>query len=253
MPPSATRTGSAPYEKSTKQGDIWDLLQEKNMADYSIRIYQDSDYQIVREIFACGLLEHTSAAFRHTLSLSHIRFLLAVGSLVPLLTTGSIAISLMVVTIFLVILWFINRHIFTSYVQQSLGQDMLEIGKYYCQRDDCCFWVAESAGEVVGMVAAAPFCHPGDKKLMELKRLSVPKRHRGKGIAKALCRTVIDFARKRGFQALTLNTSVCQISSWKLYEKIGFRRTRTFFPNYYFAELIDLRDINYWYVLPTQD
>ncbi|XP_063781498.1 putative N-acetyltransferase 8B isoform X1 [Pseudophryne corroboree] len=223
------------------------------MADYSIRIYQNSDYQIVREIFECGLTEHTRTAFRHTLSLLHIRFLLAVGSLVPLLTTGSIAISLMVVTIFLVILWFINRHIFTSYVHQSLGQDMLDIGKYYCQWDDCCFWVAESAGEVVGTVAAAPFCHPGEKKLMELKRLSVPKNHRGKGIAKALCRTVIDFARKRGFQALTLDTSVCQISSWKLYEKMGFRRTRTFYPNYYFAEFIDFHDIYYQYDIPTKD
>ncbi|XP_075049882.1 N-acetyltransferase 8-like [Mixophyes fleayi] len=222
------------------------------MSDYYIRLYQDSDYKIVREIFACGIKEHTNVAFRHSLNLPHVWLLLVVASVLPLLTTGSLIISLMAVSIILVIIWSINRHIFTSYVQQSLVEDMLDIRKYYLQREGHCFWVAESAGEIVGTVAAAPLHHLCGKKQMELKRLSVPRRHRGKGIAKALCRTVIDFARKEGFEALNLDTSMCQISSWKLYEKMGFRRTQTCYPDYFFAKFLDFLNIYYQYDITTQ-
>ncbi|XP_072263070.1 probable N-acetyltransferase 8B [Pyxicephalus adspersus] len=148
-------------------------------------------------------------------------------------------------------LWFGTRYLFMAYVRFSLSDDMLDIRKYYLERDDYSFWVAESGGELVGTVAALPSSEPGGEKHLELKRLSVSKSHRGKGIAKALCRMVIDFARERDCEAVVLTTTLAQISAWKMYEKMGFRRVQSFIPPNFLYKLFSFKVLAYQYDLPS--
>ncbi|XP_066430687.1 putative N-acetyltransferase 8B [Eleutherodactylus coqui] len=223
------------------------------MSSFYIRLYKDSDYHIVRDIFARGIHEHTAASFRRTLGLPQVWIPSLVVTWLPLLITGCLFTSALAVTIILGLVWSLNRYIYTSYVSFTLRDDMLDIENYYLHREDRCFWVAESAGEIVGTVAAAPLLKTGEEKQMELKRLSVPRRHRGKGIAQALCRTVIDFAQRCGYKAVVLDTSMIQISSWKLYEKMGFRRTHYCYPDHCFVRYIDFIDVHYRYDIPTQE
>ncbi|XP_075043674.1 N-acetyltransferase 8F1-like [Mixophyes fleayi] len=218
---------------------------------YSIRLYKDSDYEEVREIFACGIKEHTGLAFYHALSLTHIRILLLLIFLLLLQTTGSFIAPMVAVAITIASLWLFNRHIYSAYVQHCLVDDMLDIRKYYLQREGYCFWVAESAGEVVGTVAAVPPHHAGGERQVELKRLSVPKRHRGKGIAKALCKTVIEFAQKRACEAVILETSLAQTDACRLYEKMGFRKIRIDYAPHASAKFIDFRIFFYQYDIPN--
>ncbi|XP_063781499.1 probable N-acetyltransferase CML1 isoform X2 [Pseudophryne corroboree] len=213
----------------------------------SIRLYKDSDYEVVREIFTCGIKEHSGTAFHHALSLPHIWVLQLLTFLVLLQTTGSLTVAVVAVIATVALLWLLCRYIYSSYVQQSLQDDMLDIRKYYLQRDGYCFWVAESAGEVVGTVAAVPPHHPGGDRQVELKRLSVPRRHRGKGIAKALCQTVIDFAKQRDCEAVILETSLSQYDACRLYEKMGFRESRNSCPPHPVTKLIDFRILFYQY------
>ncbi|CAI9613230.1 unnamed protein product [Staurois parvus] len=166
------------------------------MADYHIRLYKDSDYETVRDIFALGFSEHYPVSFCHALSLPRVRILILVVFLLALMTTGSSVVSFIAAIAVIFALLLLNREIYFSYIRKCLADDMLDIRKTYLQRDGCCFWVAESGKEIVGTVAAAPFPHPGGQNQVELKRLSVPKKHRGKGIGKALVSTVIDFAQK---------------------------------------------------------
>ncbi|XP_073468354.1 N-acetyltransferase 8-like [Aquarana catesbeiana] len=222
------------------------------MPDYVIRLYKDSDYEVVRDIFSRGIKEHTKTAFFHTLSLPHIWALLLAVFLALLQTTGSYLLSTMVVSLSVAGLWLTNRHVYGTYVADSLATDMMNICKYYLQRDGYCFWVAELAGEVVGMVAAIPPNSPTGENQVELKRLSVPTKHRGKGIAKALCSTVIDYARKRGSSAVVLSTSLSQYDASKLYLKMGFRRTTTAYAPFTFAKFIDFRTLFYQYDIPVQ-
>ncbi|CAI9593749.1 unnamed protein product [Staurois parvus] len=147
-------------------------------------------------------------------------------------------------------LWFGSRYWYTEYIQFSLLDDMLDIRKYYLERDGYGFWVAESGGELVGTVAALPSSEPGGEKHLELKRLSVSKNHRGKGIAKALCRTVIDFAQQRGCQAVVLTTTFAQISACKLYERIGLRLMNTLAPELKF-KFFGFKILAYQYDLPN--
>ncbi|NXK97894.1 CMLO5 acetyltransferase, partial [Formicarius rufipectus] len=66
---------------------------------------------------------------------------------------------------------------------------------------------------------------------LELRRMSVSREHRGKGVARALCREVLAFARARGFDAVVLSTSMVQVAAQRLYEGQGFRRVGTSSPS----------------------
>ncbi|NWW86487.1 CMLO acetyltransferase, partial [Rhynochetos jubatus] len=63
---------------------------------------------------------------------------------------------------------------------------------------------------------------------LTLKRMSVRKDYRGLGIATALGRTALTFARRRGCRAVVLNTLMVQHEARALYERLGFRRHRRY-------------------------
>ncbi|CAH2299163.1 probable N-acetyltransferase camello [Pelobates cultripes] len=221
------------------------------MSDYHIRLYQDSDYDRVRDLFAKGILEHTQVAFSHALTLPHIWIFMTGVFLLPLLASCSFIISVLSVFLVLAGLWLGTQYLYISYVKHALSDDLLDVKKYYLQRDGYCFWVAESAGEVVGTVAATPSFYPGGERHIELKRMSVAQSHRGKGIAKALCRTLIDFARKRGCEAVILGTSHSQRAAQILYEAMGFRLQSSEVIEHIFGKAVNFKVLTYRYDIPT--
>ncbi|CAN2388339.1 N-acetyltransferase 8-like (GCN5-related [Pristimantis euphronides] len=196
------------------------------MSACNIRLYKESDLRSVQDLFTYGCCEHVSPVFCNALRQPHNWLLLLVGLLLPLVTHGSIVLSFLSVISVLLIFWLIGREFFHFHLRQGLAKDLKDIRKYYLQREGYCFWVAELEGEVVGMVAAIPFITPQEKNV-ELKRMFVSHHHRGKGIAKILCRAVIDFARKRGSNAVILSTTSIQVSGMHLYTKMGFKPSET--------------------------
>lgn len=76
-------------------------------------------------------------------------------------------------------------------------------------------------GQVVGIVAAQG---REDDNTVELRRMSVDSHFRGKGIAKALGRRVIEFAMLNNYSAVVLGTTAVKMAAHKLYESLGFRR-----------------------------
>ncbi|KAG9345823.1 hypothetical protein JZ751_008978, partial [Albula glossodonta] len=84
-----------------------------------------------------------------------------------------------------------------------------------------CFWVAVLDGRVVGIVAAQG---KEEDNTVELRRMSVDSRFRGKGIAKALGRRVLEFAVVNNYSAVVLGTTAVKLAAHKLYESLGFRR-----------------------------
>lgn len=85
-----------------------------------------------------------------------------------------------------------------------------------------CFWVAVLDGRVVGIVAAQGH---EDENTVELRRMSVDSRYRGKGIAKALGRRVLEYAMRNNYAGVVLGTTAVKLAAHKLYESLGFRRT----------------------------
>ncbi|XP_066428996.1 putative N-acetyltransferase 8B [Eleutherodactylus coqui] len=197
-----------------------------NMSAYKVRLYKESDLHSAQELFISGCREHISPCFYHALKQPRCWLLLLVGLLLPLATYGSIVLSLLAGIGVLIILWLPGREFFLYHARRGVAVDLKDIRKYYLEREGYCFWVVELEGEVVGTVAAIPAITPHEKNV-ELKRMMVSSHHRGKGIAKLLCRTLIDYARRRGCNAVVLTTTSIQISGVQLYTKLGFKTTET--------------------------
>ncbi|XP_009462168.1 PREDICTED: N-acetyltransferase 8-like [Nipponia nippon] len=202
------------------------------MASYRIRQYRDQDYDAVRTLFARGILEHTLAGYRHVLRSARAKLALLVLFVAVRAAAGYWVLGLGAVTLALVAAWFLVRSFSTSYVQQALSTDLRDIPASYLRAPDSCFWVAEAGGGVVGMVAAPPPLDPAERGVaLELKRMSVSKDYRGRGISKALCGEVLRFARARGYGAVVLSTSMVQVAAQRLYEGQGFRKVGAFSPS----------------------
>uniref|UniRef100_A0A8C6XDW8 N-acetylaspartate synthetase n=1 Tax=Naja naja TaxID=35670 RepID=A0A8C6XDW8_NAJNA len=82
-----------------------------------------------------------------------------------------------------------------------------------------CFWVAVLNGNVVGIVAA----RGNEDNTVELRRMSVDSKYRGKGIAKALGRKVLEFALLNNYSSVVLGTTAVKVAAHKLYESLGFK------------------------------
>ncbi|XP_055488232.1 N-acetylaspartate synthetase isoform X3 [Leucoraja erinacea] len=91
----------------------------------------------------------------------------------------------------------------------------------YLSLTGSCFWVAILDGNVVGIVAARG---NEEDNTVELCRMSVDFDQRGKGIAKALGRKVLEFAVLNNYSAVVLGTTAVKMAAHKLYESLGFRR-----------------------------
>ncbi|XP_064568182.1 N-acetyltransferase 8-like [Zonotrichia leucophrys gambelii] len=197
------------------------------MASFRIRQYQDQDFEAVRAMFARGILEHAPAGFRHILRAGRVRLALLAVFVAARAAAGSWVLGLGTVALALVVLWVLVRSLSADYVRDALGTDLCDVPGTYLRSPDCRFWVVEEAGTVAAMVAAVP----AGRGELELKRMSVSREHRGRGLARMLCREVLAFARARGYGAVVLSTSMVQVAAQRLYEGQGFRKVGTSYPS----------------------
>ncbi|XP_072532963.1 probable N-acetyltransferase camello [Salminus brasiliensis] len=196
------------------------------MAEVQFRRYEDDDDEEVKDLFTLGMSEHVPPSCLHVLKQPPTQMLLVCVFCALMASSKSLLLPILAVTLLLAAGRQGISYMFTKYIQVSLHKDLGHIRQTYLEQPNSCFWVAESQGRVVGMVACLPA--ESNEACLELKRMSVKHSHRGQGIAKALCRTVEDFAREQGFPAVVLYTSVVQTDAQKLYEHVGYKKIREF-------------------------
>jgi putative acetyltransferase len=107
---------------------------------------------------------------------------------------------------------------FEAYIARSLAEEIDRVAEYYGERNGG-FWVAESAGTVVGMFGL----EPDGPDAMELRRMYVAPEARRRGIARQMLAFAEDECRRRGLQSLTLSTSELQGEALALYRAAGYR------------------------------
>ncbi|XP_038174010.1 N-acetyltransferase 8-like [Arvicola amphibius] len=221
------------------------------MASFHIRQFQERDYEKVVDLFSRGLKEHIPASFRHLLTLPRTLLVLVGVPLAIVLLSGSWLLALLCIFFMLLFFWFLVSHAWNKYVSNSLHTDMADIPKFYLSACGSCFWVAESEGMVVGIVGGLPVQDPPlGRKQLQLFRLSVSSQHRGQGIAKALVRAVLQFARDQGYSDVVLETGAIQQGAVTLYYSMGFQKTREFFMDT-LLWVLDLSVISFTYSFPS--
>lgn len=196
------------------------------MAGIQIRKYRDDDDEAVKEIFTLGMSEHVPSSFMHILKQPPTQMVLMCMFCALLTSSKSFLLPILAVTLLLAAFRQLVVYMFNKYIDTSLKKDLNSISETYLRQKDTCFWVAEIDGRVVGTVACLPNENVPD--CLELKHMSVRRSHRGMGIAKALCRTVVDFTRDKGYASVVLFTSVVQTDAQKLYEHMGYKKIREF-------------------------
>ncbi|XP_028994060.1 putative N-acetyltransferase 8B [Betta splendens] len=219
------------------------------MASVQIRKYRDEDAEAVKELFTLGMSEHVPSSFMHLLKQPLTQLVLMVLVCALLTSSKSFLLPILAATLFLAASRQSVVFMFNRYIDASIKDDLGNISETYLKRKESCFWVAESEGRLVGTVgclpaAAAPAC-------LELKRLCVCRSHRGMGIAKALCATVAEHTRHSGFAAVQLQTSVVQTDAQKLYENLGYVRTKEFSAPGFIASVLNFTLFEYRLDLDT--
>ncbi|XP_036608702.1 N-acetyltransferase 8-like [Trichosurus vulpecula] len=197
------------------------------MAPYHIRRYQDHDWKLVRELFSKGMLDNMPSEFwallkkpRTFLVLLGVPFALVLGS-------GSLVLCLLSLFGLLAGQWLTFRHCVVQYVHDSLNADLLDIQKSFLSGKGSSFWVAECEHQVVGTIGARPAkTSIGRGNYLELLRLSVKRNYRGKGMARTLVQTVLQFAQDQGYDGVVLTTSKSNHPAQRLYESLGFWKSR---------------------------
>ena len=85
------------------------------------------------------------------------------------------------------------------------------------KHDYCVYLAAECAGEVAGCCGMTNICREGN-----IDNVVVAERFRGKGIATALLRRLMEAGDAMGVQAYTLEVRVSNQIAIHIYEKLGF-------------------------------
>ncbi|XP_036372318.1 probable N-acetyltransferase camello [Megalops cyprinoides] len=215
------------------------------MAHYQIRKYRDEDYETVRELYSTGFGEHLNAVCLQTLRQPWAQFALVGVFCVLLASSGSFLLSILGLGLALLAgcegVWFL----FGQGIQLGLREDLLDIRKSYMRGEASCFWVAESGERIVGTVAILPA--KDEAGSWELKRISVRRAHRGRGMAKALCRTALDFVAAHGVENVVLFTSMVQTDAHQLYRSLGFQKVEEFVWPSFPARMIKFMVFKYRY------
>lgn len=213
------------------------------MSTVQIRKFCGEDDETVKELFMLGMSEHVPSAFMHLLKQAPTQMVIMCLFCALLTSSKSFLLPILAITLLLAAARQFVIYTFNRYIDASLRKDLDSISTTYLMGKDSCFWVAESEGRVVGCVACLPAENASG--CLELKRMSVCRSHRGRGIAKALCRTVAEFTRDRGYAAVVLYTSVVQTDAQKLYEHMGYEKVQEFLVPQLFAKMTNFTLFEY--------
>ncbi|MCJ1441122.1 MAG: N-alpha-acetyltransferase mak3 [Stictis urceolatum] len=117
-------------------------------------------------------------------------------------------------------------------IRQLISKDLSEPYSIYVYRyflyqwGDLCFMAVDEESKLVGVVVSKLEPHRGGPLRGYIAMLAVREEYRGQGIATKLVRQAIDAMIERDAEEIVLETEVTNTAAMKLYERLGFLRSK---------------------------
>ncbi|KAK4614224.1 N-alpha-acetyltransferase 30 [Fulvia fulva] len=117
-------------------------------------------------------------------------------------------------------------------IKQLISKDLSEPYSIYVYRyflyqwGDLCFMALDSSDTLIGVIVCKLEPHRGGPLRGYIAMLATQAEHRGKGIAGKLVRLALDAMKAQDADEIALETEVDNIPSLRIYEKLGFIRTK---------------------------
>ncbi|KAI9863500.1 MAG: N-alpha-acetyltransferase mak3 [Vezdaea acicularis] len=121
---------------------------------------------------------------------------------------------------------------YLSSIRQLISKDLSEPYSIYVYRyflyqwGELCYLTVDPSDNLVGVVVCKLEPHRGGPLRGYIAMLAVREEHRGKGIATKLVRMAIDAMIERNAQEIALETEITNTAAMKLYERLGFLRSK---------------------------
>ncbi|MCJ1293775.1 N-alpha-acetyltransferase mak3 [Xylographa carneopallida] len=117
-------------------------------------------------------------------------------------------------------------------IRQMISKDLSEPYSIYVYRyflyqwGDLCFMALDSEDTLMGVVVSKLEPHRGGPMRGYIAMLAVKEEYRGKGVATKLVRMAIDAMIEKDADEIALETEVTNTAAMKLYERLGFLRSK---------------------------
>nr|POE75785.1 n-alpha-acetyltransferase 30 [Quercus suber] len=117
-------------------------------------------------------------------------------------------------------------------IRQLISKDLSEPYSIYVYRyflyqwGDLCFMALDDSNELIGVIVCKLEPHRGGPMRGYIAMLATRSSHRGQGIATKLVRMAIDAMIAQDADEIALETEVDNIPSLRIYENLGFLRTK---------------------------
>ncbi|KAL1962510.1 hypothetical protein VTN77DRAFT_9631 [Rasamsonia byssochlamydoides] len=121
---------------------------------------------------------------------------------------------------------------YVAAMRQLISKDLSEPYSIYVYRyflyqwGDLCFMAMDAEDNLVGVVVSKLEPHRGGPLRGYIAMLAVREEYRGRGIATRLVRMAIDAMIERNADEVALETEVTNTAAMKLYERLGFLRSK---------------------------
>ncbi|GAB7352649.1 hypothetical protein MBLNU459_g3016t1 [Dothideomycetes sp. NU459] len=121
---------------------------------------------------------------------------------------------------------------YLSAIRDLISKDLSEPYSIYVYRyflyqwGDLCYMAVDASGALIGVVVCKLEPHRGGPLRGYIAMLAVKKGYRGKGIATRLVCMAVDAMIAKDADEIALETEIDNIASLKLYERMGFLRTK---------------------------
>lgn len=203
--------------------------------EVKFRLVTQDDIDTVREIYHQGHQNRIFPAFK--IGICRSTSLLAMLMLFALLylATRSTVVCLSFELLYACLLLASFHKLFNDHITNSLRKDLTDITAYYKTQETCTgysdfakngssMWVAVEDSIVVGFIS---FSHVNEETI-EIKRLGVAQKFRGRRIGAGLCQFAVHFLQNTSYKRIILETTEAHQPAIRLYKKFKFALVKSF-------------------------